>query len=529
MYVRIDPGFFKKERKTNYADWQSSFWRELFQNAIDQGATRIDINVQPGDECVDVQFADNGPGMTRHVLDDVYFAIGATTKNGGDKIGGMGRARMLTCFAMKSYQIHSQDYVVMGRGGYYDVQPSLRWTWGCDLRIEVDDTNVDIMLQKLNEFLGESNIAAAIYINGQRSTNDSGHVGRKVGYLSVELDSGSNQQFATVYVNKSAGQRRVLVRVNGVSMYSTDTSAKGQIIIELQPNLSREILTANRDGLRGNYRYAMSQFLRDLAVDTKTAVKDRFDRHTKVVHGGGMRKVKKPEAPKQPVVVAATDAADGYVAPSTVPHSDLYSDTKDIVTHAEPERDALGIWLAATFGDIYIFDETDNKAMHRVLPSYLPENWKLTTINKTRTFRKGGNILKVLLMWHTAVTYALEVALEPLGEKEIAYAVGFSFQDNGLADHRDRLDGHVFSLLPTDKNGKLAYAVSNRMSLKKLMSMAKHEVTHILHSWHDEEFATMREAIDMVFDDTECLRRMKTALDKMPDFDTAESSLAMAA
>src|ERR1044072_9573631 len=103
MRVRLADDFFKKEREQNYADWRLSVWRELFQNAIDQDATEVRIGLRQADDHVELTFADNGPGMTREVLENVYFAIGATTKIGGNQIGGMGRARGLTCFAMKEY------------------------------------------------------------------------------------------------------------------------------------------------------------------------------------------------------------------------------------------------------------------------------------------------------------------------------------------------------------------------------------------------------------------------------------------
>ena len=67
-------------------------------------------------------FHDDGPGMTREVLDNVYFAVGATTKSGPTQIGGMGRARILTCFAIPSYRIRSHKYEVVGeRGDKVDV------------------------------------------------------------------------------------------------------------------------------------------------------------------------------------------------------------------------------------------------------------------------------------------------------------------------------------------------------------------------------------------------------------------------
>jgi hypothetical protein len=46
-----------------------------------------------------VRFADDGTGMTRRTLEEVFFALGRTTKDGEDSIGGFGRARIILCFA----------------------------------------------------------------------------------------------------------------------------------------------------------------------------------------------------------------------------------------------------------------------------------------------------------------------------------------------------------------------------------------------------------------------------------------------
>jgi len=75
----------------------------------------------------------------------------------------------------------------------------------------------------------------------------------------------------------------------------------------------------------------------------------------------------------------------------------------------------------------------------------------------------------------------------------------------------------VFSLRPVDEDGKLAYAVTNRRSIKRLMALAKHEVTHTTVSFHGEMFSSLREDIDERFHEAECLRRIKVALQEVPD------------
>lgn len=120
--------FYIAERDRFYSDWVISFWRELFQNSIDAGSTRIDITLttEPGkgsfgrpalvDEVTRIRFSDDGCGMDERTLRDVYFRPGETTKKDGSSTGGYGRARLMTCFSQVRYAIHTRDMIVEGDG-----------------------------------------------------------------------------------------------------------------------------------------------------------------------------------------------------------------------------------------------------------------------------------------------------------------------------------------------------------------------------------------------------------------------------
>jgi hypothetical protein len=486
------------------------------------------------DGTVSLIFADNGPGMTRHTLETIYFSIGASTKeNDSSKIGGFGRARILTCFAMESYRLLSQDYEVIGKGGDYDTFDH-EWTDGLKLIVSVDDTTLETMQQELERFLYESRLGAQVFFNGMRWDSKSVNSGKHIRDLEVD-----GTTFAAVYVNKSATTQRVIVRVSGVSMYTVGTNAKAQVVVELEPSQSRTALTASRDGLRWDYREALDSFLQELAVDTNSALRTRFGRKTVVTRGGGMKalSVKKKAEKKSSKVQSASAAAS--IAPSFQPSAFYENRTSskpadgagDVVFETVLPEDAFDTWLRDTFGDIYVFDETESAAIGKVISQYHPDNWKVieTSLGNgmwhdgpngyewasapTRTHRKGGKIMRVLLLWNIAVRYALEVSLEVLGLTQINYSVGFIFpNDLQRANHRQQDGGHIFSLCPIDENGKLAYSLTNRIHLKRLMAYAKHEVTHVDVKWHGEEFSTQREVIDIAFDEAECFRRMKEAL-----------------
>jgi Histidine kinase-, DNA gyrase B-, and HSP90-like ATPase len=525
MAIHLSPKFFKNERQ-NYSNWQLAIWRELFQNAVDQDATQIIITLAEGaNGCVDLSFADNGPGMSRSVLKNVYFALGESTKDQDPtKIGGMGRARLLTCFSMHSYRIFSQDYevasglpaVAEGKDFRYSVHPPAvgsdceaydhAWTDGCKLVLEVDDTDLATMQQALDQFLYESRITARLYVNGTRVSGRSLNAGKHIRDLSVR-----GTTFARVWVNKSVQSKRVIMRVNGVSMFTCATNANAQITVELEPSISRIVLTANRDSLHYKYQEALNLFLSELAVDTTSALRSRFGRRTTAHRGGGMRTIHRNDLRRlregKPVVKTAEKSAP-YATPA--PYAEpRHLDDRFIETI--PLVEDFDSWLARTFGDIYVFEETDNLAVHKAAANYEPSNW-ITGLHKQKEYRRGGKIIRLLLLWHTAITYALEVAMPALQLTEIPFSVGFVLNPEHRADHRELDGGHVFSLNPVDDNGKLKYNLSDRIDLKRLRTLAKHEVTHVSVSWHGEAFSHLREEIDIAFDDGECLRRMKDAL-----------------
>lgn len=509
--LRISDTFFKNERERAYADWGLAVWRELFQNSIDQHATRIDVRLSEADDnVVKLIFADNGPGMSRDVLERVYFSVGESTKSDDPTmIGGMGRARILTCFAMKSYSIYSQDYMVIGCREQYEVGDH-PWTAGCRLGIEVDGSSLDTLRGKFFQFVSESSLAATVTLNGERVPRNLYHQGRYI----RDLTTNDGTEFARVWVNKSSDRHSVIVRVNGVSMFTASANCAAQVIVELEPALSRKVLTATRDSLHWRYQGALNRFLAELAVDTTTALRSRFGRHTTVVRGGGWKvvepSVKLRAMPRVSTIAAAADTLAPAALSTQAPDEPAHPDDRYRAVNA-PAVDQFDRWLAATFGDIYVFDETENEAVRKVISAYTPTSWTENHVNG-RTYRKGGNYIRVLLMWNTAIRYALEAAVTTMGLPNVAYAVGFTFHDQNLADHRQQDGGHIFCINPVDGDGKLKYSITNRRDLKRLMASAKHEVTHIAHSWHDENFCSARESIDAEFDEAECLRRMKEAL-----------------
>ncbi len=297
--VSFGQHFFLRERDQNYGSWMIAWWREQFQNSVDAGAKNIRIYLKNGtargafDEyrgddpktVVRIVFADDGCGMSCQVLENVYFSVGNSTKVGEDgKVGGFGRARMMTCFSQDRYSILTKNNFVMGKGDDFDVfslkeaikelevleanslenAPGVpryeNSTWdglvldqemvrnaiatggydGC--RIEVDmetwktpgydgnqPTDIFRMEAALRQYLSESELKPNVFINDRTPEsyfNMDKPLEMRTGKAKKILTTGVGDEekaFAKVYVVKAGDPDKtaqMIVRVDGAAMYS---------------------------------------------------------------------------------------------------------------------------------------------------------------------------------------------------------------------------------------------------------------------------------------------------------------------
>lgn len=286
------------------------------------------------DEVTRIVFADDGHGMTQEVLDKVYFSVGATTKQDGDNIGGYGRARLMTCFSNVRYSILTTDRFVMGDGPdwvNYDLDTALSELAaaetklasiegiqvdraltglradaamisetmardgykGCRIEVDLDPTRgrsyrrpgVEEMLSKLETYLGESQLSPKVTINGMSPEDCFGtragrlHARRGPVRRTLSADVGGQiEEFANVHLSegaKAGHKGKVIVRVDGASMFVETIRTDIQVIIELHKDKARDVMTSNRDGLKTEYRDAMQALLQEIAIDNMSALRER--------------------------------------------------------------------------------------------------------------------------------------------------------------------------------------------------------------------------------------------------------------
>ena len=297
--VQVPHSFFKREKADMYGAWPEAFWRELVQNSVDADASRIGIGIEDaGDHRVQVTFADNGRGMDRDTIENVFFQLGATTKTDGDTVGGFGRARILTCFAQESYQIRTRDLVVQGRGPSYRIQNTDKVARGTVFRVICDDTSEQRMRRDLLRYLSDTQLPARVDIDGARF-QDWCYKGRARRTL---LDE-TGEAWGTIHVNKSDERRQnmMLVRVSGAKMFDRYIHAGGasigRIVVEISPERSRDVLTGSRDNLHQHYQRILDRFIAELSADAMSALRTR--RPPETLHHAGRAGLRKAHPPAQ--------------------------------------------------------------------------------------------------------------------------------------------------------------------------------------------------------------------------------------
>src|SRR5262249_54396167 len=117
-----------------------AFAREVMQNSIDCGSTRITVSVTEGDDVTRVDVGNNGAPMDRETLVNKLLSLGESGKSFQNAVGGFGKAKEILYFAHKEYAIRAGDWPVTGSGAGYDIEPmgsrhhgttSTVWWEGC--------------------------------------------------------------------------------------------------------------------------------------------------------------------------------------------------------------------------------------------------------------------------------------------------------------------------------------------------------------------------------------------------------------
>ncbi len=500
-HVTIDSEFFAKV-KHDYSNWREAFWREIFQNSIDApNCDKITVEINDGSGQTIITVENNGDPMSRDVLLNKFLTLGGTTKNFSGSIGGFGVAKSLICLCHKSYTIRTGDMQVIGTGGSYELMEGLDQFDGTKTEVIMKGTERSRFEQELRAFCSYAQWAGTVIlkVNGKEEELA---LNLKKGSPRKNLFSGDYENaetvFGTVYTNKNF-HNKLIVRIGGIPMFTQWVEFDRCVVLELcKP--SSEVLTSNRDGLVYKYREVVDNFVINLSVNKRKALKSyspvyqqfvskKFNvkevigtkgqmlvNRTPVIVHPDDRKAQQANTPQvgdwhalDAVAVADGRATiDELLAKSTWSNED-YSAAAELVETGPPPSQIAE--------DFLVKNETELK----IPDYYLPDSG---------TFCDYAQ--KLVKYWGR-----LMLELHKLFEIEDEFSIGFCFSDEAEAQfEQSREYGKLYLLNP-------AVVVSQQYSLSKswkkrfklterdrLLSIAAHEFVHgIGYDLHNESFA----------------------------------------
>lgn len=547
--ISVPPSFFVAERNSVYSDWYSAFWRELLSNALDAGASRVRIRTRVNDDHLTVDVIDNGSGMSRGVIEDVYMRLGASTKSGGDGdgIGGFGRARILTCFSQDSYRIRTSDIVVTGQGASYEVADCAPAVKGCALSIRMPDHAAHWIHKGLEKVLRQSSLRCSIEVNLQskdpggyaicgiddKLLMDKGegwkrfkgwsHKGRHFDTLHDEKGP-----WATLHVSEgaTANAGSAIIRVNGMAMYEEIISAPVQVTADLVPERAREILTASRDSIRGEFRHSLQGVFARISSEKTSAFKGKNHERERSMATCATHGLKGLPVPPPRKIInsqkAGTGSDNNRVPPrETEPVRSNPAEIRQVssaMNQDQPEPGNSGQTNTGRdkpaeeekpFGLIYpvaIFIDNPFTAQRAVIDRYKGDTWVLPG-------SEGRNAELLHGAWTAACRTAISALLEQYpamrDHSTMTWVSGFVFDRDMRACHTQFGDiSHGLLVNPVDEAGRMRFRISDPQSMKVLAAEAMHEVTHIATRWHDEDFARILTTLVATIRD----REMETAI-----------------
>ncbi len=497
--------FFRKERSQVYAGWRGAFWRELVANSKDAGATKVTVIVSDDS----IIFEDNGPGMSRHVCENTYLRLGASTKDtesGG--VGGFGRARILTCFSMDGYEIRSQDYRLEGCGADYQIEDAPDFFPGFRLKVW-DAFSAGTMRQELISFAQGccvKDFEVTVYFKSDYPA--SGHTLALATFPFPEQNflSTPSARMALIDEPPAGLCARVIVRVNGLEMFRKYAREVGRkaLLVELNPETSRLCMTANRDAETPTFANELQKVLKQISQEGAGAVRDKIvpihrlilGREQWAVSRGGRQAI----SPKEEVV------AD----------SKAFSAERLLRARTEISQDGK-IELA---GSSVMFEVTTyDQELFDAAKAWDPSVWMTT--------RGHDSKWRLLFVWARAVELSFEILHEARPSRPaIAWMPGFACSDSkALCRQLNDAYGNTgyfialnplkrhFAASPDDKDEyRPAWNLDNPAGLKDLLATAIHEVAHTVEDDHDSDYAELLTRMISHMDQRHMLTEMKESI-----------------
>jgi hypothetical protein len=497
----------------DYGNWREMWWREVIQNSIDAGATKVDCKaVEQPDGTWLISCHDNGHGMDLHTIENVFFALGETEKWGRVSHGGFGEAKKLIALAWIKFRVLSKDVEVSGSGSTF---PKLDVYEGGE---EITGTLVEVVMPADKH----THAAAAVAFIQKCHLP---HVQFVVNDEVVVADLGSGEfkrdlpLNSKLFFNRNIDLHAVLVRSNGLYMFdfSLPSDFKGTIFVEVTPKTDypkpEDLFISSRMGFEWNdLRTTVNDVVSKAAADIKQALREPDALLRQKYEGSGIfttARVREREAIMREITGPLPDADPGKMLemPKEVVN-DIVDTLKDIKKQdlAEAGGDESKL-VAATDPDVAkIMLESPVKGESHLEASVAQLVWKPDFINiNDESVREGFELDKKFEpATMTAKTYALarlwasfiRFILMKMGSRT-EWGTGFLFSEEAQGMYYRGEEGKWIVLNPYNyRTGKL-FSIRDEADVRSIFETAIHECAHVIDGgdYHGESFAIMMDTI----------------------------------
>lgn len=554
--IRVPRSFYEKERSQVYSNWTQAYWRELIQNSVDAGAKKISIGIQmrgrramaakflpslgfmptsfsmaalnepvpvveSSDKCL-IDFLDDGPGMSRDVLERVYMTLGASEK-GENSTGGFGRARILTCFSHPAWMLKSQDWVCQSAddGTGYELRAARDQQSGLLVQVAVD-TPPHEMEQALHSVLNECEVPnLEVIINGVKFTDMAVCAPTKRG---ERLKSLLGEDDAVLYRGVGgACPGYIYVRVNGLIMFTEYLWGAGDgagYVLELNPAISRKLLNANRDSAKEPLSSKISALVSDLNRGNTDAAHEQKVMPSLHKYGKGGPRVTMTGIGKGMSLPThmtkrnkGTDASRRAAHGGGMPLSSndarkiiksLFDMRKEnntlVIEKALEDKDPLLIYLEG--GSIFMRINANQQVWHDGAEKWTPSNWKavITNTGNVGWFPECRPRAELLKAW-TLACEAGAAVLSLVSGARFNFYTGFvidpalracAMRINEVVDGMS-VKGLLVNPLYINEQGQADnfFDLRTNDGMRELICVALHEVAHLAHHQHDEKYANV--------------------------------------
>lgn len=462
---------YNRERSDHGVD--AAIYRELFQNSLDAGATRIYVDLRETPEHLILEVRDNGSGMDWPTLEQGMLTYAGSIKPPGS-VGGFGMAKVLLCFATAATEIYTRDLAVRIEGTEYRFIPSngnvrgTRIVMYCNRREPDLSCRLEPSRYGLEYLLARSALRKCrITFNGEtmrtmRTTLRGREPVRTWSWGAAVF----HFQHSTPYQGPCGHEIPVCIR--GLYMFSLSQprDAKGAILINIDRD-SRAVLNESRSNLADwECRSQLNAWIESLTRSPAATLRPKCVQ--KRFRGCGLQQ-------------ATAEAVDGGRVPAYVPEV-LYPGARRgaVLSHTLSALRGSGSTAVGDDAeylspscpwphDLLIRNERGRAVARHLLPQHM-----------------GPRVKRLLSVWARSVGLLLG-----LNQRNMAFGVGLLLSDKAAAMCQTDGTGVYWFLLNPYRQGKRLLRISNSDDFRDLLDSCAHEVAHFLNGdadGHGDDF-----------------------------------------